>query len=322
MMSTDPPPGLPGRYRDTWRRIILDLRAANSLGRATPRAVQALAVAEHQWQEATDLIEQTGTIYDDHGTPKTSPALTVQNQAAQTIAALSRQLGLNRPGQDPDTRPSAPAVPKPGGGPMRAGDDRDTGARWCEEHGRMECRHKRSKGRGQCHGAAITGLDSCRMHAGNKARVEVAKAQSRGPRWMPVPVHPAEALLQEVAWWTGQCAWLDEMVGGLSDGRMVWGMVRRQDVRGGEFPGATIIEEATLNTWVQWQQKAHAMKAQVSRWGLESEAEGRMVRLAEAQGARAFQAFRAGLQRLGLSEEQWAKARETMPQVLKELTAA
>lgn len=51
------------------------------------------------------------------------------------------------------------------------------GARWCDEHSRPECVKPRSKGRGVCHGPAIEGTDSCRMHAGVSS--EVAKAQGR-----------------------------------------------------------------------------------------------------------------------------------------------
>jgi hypothetical protein len=38
-------------------------------------------------------------------------------------------------------------------------------ARWCEQHGRLECA-KRKHGGGQCHGRAITGTDACRFHVG------------------------------------------------------------------------------------------------------------------------------------------------------------
>lgn len=52
---------------------------------------------------------------------------------------------------------------------------RPGGARWCEEHGQWECTKPRSKGRGECHGVAITGTDACRMHAG--VPLDVAKAR-------------------------------------------------------------------------------------------------------------------------------------------------
>lgn len=56
---------------------------------------------------------------------------------------------------------------------MRPVDPMQPG-RWCEEHARYDCTRQRKRG-GDCHGPAITGLDSCRMHAGVTG--EVAKAQ-------------------------------------------------------------------------------------------------------------------------------------------------
>jgi hypothetical protein len=40
------------------------------------------------------------------------------------------------------------------------------GARWCEQHRRLECTRQRHHGRGDCHGSAIRGLDACRLHSG------------------------------------------------------------------------------------------------------------------------------------------------------------
>ena len=49
--------------------------------------------------------------------------------------------------------------------------------RWCPEHGKNECAKNR-KGGGVCHGAAISGLDACRMHAGQRAEVARAKGEA------------------------------------------------------------------------------------------------------------------------------------------------
>lgn len=50
--------------------------------------------------------------------------------------------------------------------------------RWCAEHGRHECAASRSRGRGTCHGPAITGTAKCRMHAGEPAAVARAKGEA------------------------------------------------------------------------------------------------------------------------------------------------
>ena len=54
--------------------------------------------------------------------------------------------------------------------PMRPG-------RWCTQHERYECVHPRKNGRGPCHGAAVTGSDSCRMHLGEAAAPVIAEAK-------------------------------------------------------------------------------------------------------------------------------------------------
>lgn len=56
---------------------------------------------------------------------------------------------------------------------------RPGGARWCDEHGQWECTKPRSKGRGTCHGVAITGTDACRMHVGVSLDVARAQGQAR-----------------------------------------------------------------------------------------------------------------------------------------------
>lgn len=93
---------------------------------------------------------------------------------------------------------------KPPGDPTRPGPG---GARWCAEHERYECTRNRSKGRGTCHGTAIEGTASCRMHAG--VRSEVAKAQGEAiTAWSAAmgaeaQIDPASAVLGQL-----QVSWL------------------------------------------------------------------------------------------------------------------
>lgn len=54
-----------------------------------------------------------------------------------------------------------------------------SGARWCDEHDRMECTRHRTKGRGTCHAPAVGGTDTCRIHAGKKTELVKAEGQAR-----------------------------------------------------------------------------------------------------------------------------------------------
>jgi hypothetical protein len=59
------------------------------------------------------------------------------------------------------------------GNPMREPPE----PRWCEEHGSLECRRRTKRGSDVCHGLAIIGTATCRMHAGEPG--EAAKMRGR-----------------------------------------------------------------------------------------------------------------------------------------------
>jgi len=61
--------------------------------------------------------------------------------------------------------------------PTRKPDPMRGGALWCPHHNQWECA-KRRKGGGPCHGRAITGIDRCRMHAGERSEIAKAKGEA------------------------------------------------------------------------------------------------------------------------------------------------
>jgi hypothetical protein len=193
---------------------------------------------------------------------------------------------------------------------------------FCEEHRVLHGTCHRHKGL-PCHGSLPAGMRTCRMHSGAHGPAKIVMGRAAKARhFVPVEIHPAEALLREVAWWNGQCLWLDEMVSALQRGEMTWGMVRRTgEWESGVPSGLTVIEESGLHALVAWQQRAHRDLAQVSRWALDAAADERLVRLAEAQGARLHAAYKRGLDRIGLTEAQWERARAGYAEVLAELVA-
>lgn len=50
----------------------------------------------------------------------------------------------------------------------------------------MECNKRRSRGRGQCHGAAVRGTDACTIHAGTTVEVAKAKGEARITAWSAI----------------------------------------------------------------------------------------------------------------------------------------
>lgn len=94
------------------------------------------------------------------------------------------------------TGPSGPTRPNPGG------------ARWCEKHRRFECTRQRSRQRGDCHQAAVSGTDVCVNHGGQslevlKAKGEANKAMTAFAAYGIPTIDPGHAVLSML-----QMAWL------------------------------------------------------------------------------------------------------------------
>jgi hypothetical protein len=76
-------------------------------------------------------------------------------------------------------------------GPRLSASNNPGGARWCDDHTRLECTKNRTKGRGQCHGPAVRGTDACPLHGGHTREVARAKGQARISAWSAIG-QPAE----------------------------------------------------------------------------------------------------------------------------------
>jgi hypothetical protein len=75
-------------------------------------------------------------------------------------------------------------------GPRLNASNNPGGARWCDEHGRLECTKNRSKGRGPCHKAATRGTDACNLHGGYSREVMRAQGLARISAWSAVGTAP------------------------------------------------------------------------------------------------------------------------------------
>lgn len=71
-------------------------------------------------------------------------------------------------------------------GPRLGPDNNPGGARWCENHTRLECTKNRSKGRGECHGSAVRGTDACPLHGGVSREVARVKGETRISAWSAI----------------------------------------------------------------------------------------------------------------------------------------
>lgn len=219
--------------------------------------------------------------------------------------------------------------------PTRQPDPTRGGAIWCEQHRQWECTKNRKRG-GVCHGAAITDLDACRMHGGQRADVLKAKGEALSA-WRAVPgvqaVSPSEAVMQmlQVSWarFHLYAGLLEQQVtdaqdndGGLggSDvpdlgpGAGLIGHTRSgvKDIgifaTGEAARGLTLLEEKERDRTVRYAKTAHDM-------GIAD----REIKLAEQYGALIAGAINRILDALELSPAQRALVPEVVPGILLEI---
>jgi hypothetical protein len=84
----------------------------------------------------------------------------------------------------------------------------------------------------------------------------------------------------------------------------------------------TTVDKAGLNTWVEWQQKAHGQKALVAKMALDAQVDAAALRFQQAQGLQAFRVAEAAFDLAGLSADQWQRVRAGMPALIRELLGA
>jgi P27 family predicted phage terminase small subunit len=213
-----PPAHLDDTRRAIWAETIDRLTASGGLFRADPQVILVYVenIASHR--QASQLIAGSNVLITRGDRAVENPALAVQRRSADAIARASRALGLGRTAQpDPMMGGQAP-------GPLEATTpaDRTGGARWCDEHGRLECVHHRNRRacgcgpgapprpEGCCHQAAVPGTPACRNHAGISlaaARERGQVAIARATYGTPIDIDPVEGLLTAVRWsWGHVCA--------------------------------------------------------------------------------------------------------------------
>lgn len=318
MDGITPPPGLPPAQRGIWDDTATRLQAAALLDRADVNHLRAYVAAVHQHQEATRLIDQTGPMVVT-GTPPNqraipNPALPTAERAERRVAHLARTLGL--------TSRAAPGTPMQEAAPMRQPDPRYPGAAWCDLHHRWECVHDSKRSKERCHGPAVEGTNACRMHPGSTGKVKhlAAVALREFPlAVVPVDIHPGEALLEQVRYLTAFLRAVNAEVDHLSREDAVFGVEKVID---GEM-GRTTVRSSKLSVWLELQDKTRRSLIAASAAALQANADERLVRMAEAQGAKVYGTYQRGLERItpALSDAQWESARQEMPAVLRELVA-
>ena len=200
--------------------------------------------------------------------------------------------------------------------------------RWCEDHGRWECVKPRSRGRGTCHGSAVTGHDECRMHLGRKAQPAIAEARAEDAArravetyGLPRDISPTDALLEEVRYSAGHVAWLRAKVAEIEAADLVWGVTEEAVKRATEFKGTDETRSAAVNMWLDLYFRERKHLLDLTKTAISVGIEERRVRLAEAQGSLMNDVIRRILARLSLTDSQSKLLPVVVPEELRRAAA-
>ena len=308
----DPPGWFDPERRQLWDQTVARLTDAGGIFRADPKVLETYVAAYAAHTQAAKLVSATTVLITNRaGQPVENPALAVQRRTAADLAKASRELGLHR------AHPMAAAL---AGSPM-AGD----GRRWCEEHGKHECKHNRSNGT-PCHSwMLIPGTGSCRKHAGMSLEAAQAKGQAFLARLYGEPdedATPSSALLEEVRWSAGHVAALRQRVAELAEaagpdgepGSGLWWGTVRETWKDGELDEREL--RAGPNVILQAYDKERHHLVVTAAAAHTAGAQDDAVNVAKALGAGVRQFLDRVFTALRLTDEQWAMVPQVVPVLL------
>jgi hypothetical protein len=206
-----------------------------------------------------------------------------------------------------------------------------TGAENTGGHDRY-CGANKRQGEGCCKrpagwGTDHPGMGRCKLHGGstpdhkNAAKVEIAR-RAVVTYGLPREVTPDVALLEEVHRTAGHVAWLGEVVAGLEQDELVFGLAEVVDKGAGEFPGIDQTAKSAPSVWLDLYQRERAHLVRVSKAAIDAGIAERQVRIAEQQGQMLAKVINRVLDALDLTGEQKARVPEVVPRILRSISSA
>jgi P27 family predicted phage terminase small subunit len=341
-----PPDHFDDERRGIWAETIDRLTAGGRIFRADPEVLTTYVEAVRSHRQASRLLAQTNVMITRGDRAVENPALAIQRRAADSIAKASRSLGLGGAAILPD-RTGTIGPPDPTGG-----------ARWCDQHARLECSHHRRrcdhpKGvppppGGCCHERTVKGTGACYHHAGKSLAAarrdglaEIARTYGR-----PLDISPSEGLLDEVRWSAGHVAALRGLVleiesrtnrdaggqthpepgqtdletGQTGTGGLWWGTTREVTRDGGVIER---VEEAGLNVILRAYNDERKHYLEACRAAVNAGAQAEAIDVARMLGTSVGRLLDAVFARLELTDRQrQVLVPVVVPEVLREWNPA
>lgn len=195
--------------------------------------------------------------------------------------------------------------------------------------GQPRCKARARTG-GQCKNRAVAGGTVCRFHGGRapqvaaKAAARIAAAEAAEAArvfGLPVETDPQTAIIQELHRTAGVVAWLDIIVRGLEQDRIVNG-VTKIETRTGFQAGRSVTVEGKPNAWVDLWQTERRHLVQVSAAAHKMGIDVQQTKLMETAAQMLAAAIMRILDQLTLTEAQQLIAGTVVPQVLRSLEPA
>lgn len=167
------------------------------------------------------------------------------------------------------------------------------------------------------------GIGRCKLHGGRTPDHNKAAQAEQARRDVelfagPKDIHPATALLELVQWTAGEVDYWRARVRDLEEHDLTWGVTKVKE--GGDDRGTT--EEAKPAIEYALLIEASNRLEKYSTAALKAGVDAALVRIAESQGARLFDAIEQILAALGLTPEQAARVPEVVPPILRAIGEA
>lgn len=184
----------------------------------------------------------------------------------------------------------------------------------CERCGQphTRCAAHNVKG-GPCGRPPSRGQRVCKKHGGGSPQAlaaaeerleQQAAEQATRSFGLPIDIDPHTALLQELKRTAGAVEWLGQIVSGLDERSIVWGVVEQVRQGSGQFPGVDSTVAARPSVWYELWSRERKHLTEVAKACVTAGIEERRIVLAETQGRMLAGVVQRVLDRLGLSEEQ------------------